>query len=64
MHVSDLAQLCSSRFQGFLPTDALPAGIGIALGPGAFEGIEQAVWVVDKLRRRPPLGAERLAGRV
>src|SRR5512139_3348285 len=58
MLIGDPAQPGSSQIKRFVPADALPAGIGIALRPGALQGIEQPVWVIDQLRGCPPLGAK------
>ena len=37
--------------QRFIPTDALPSGIGVGFGPRALERIIQALRVIDKFRR-------------
>lgn len=50
--------------EGLVPRDALPARIGIAFRPSPAERVAQPLRVVDELRRRAPLRAERLAGRV
>jgi len=60
----DLAQPGRGEVEGFVPTDALPAGVGIAFRPGGLQGIAQAVRVADEFRRGPPFGAEDLAGGV
>src|SRR5690606_2625593 len=51
-------------FQRLVPADALPAGVGIAFGPCALAGVEQALLVVDQLGRRAALGADGLARRM
>ncbi len=56
---SELAGRCGQRL---VPADALPPRIGVALGPRALQGIEEAVAAVDQLRRRAALDAERAAG--
>src|SRR6266849_4518511 len=50
------------ELERLVPADPLPARVGIALRARPFEWVEQPVGVVDQLRRRSPLGAQRLAG--
>ena len=62
MRFGDPAQPGGSQVKRFVPADTLPARVGVTLRPRALQGIEQPVRMVDELRRRPPLGAQRLAG--
>ena len=58
----DLLESRGSGIKRFVPTDTLPARIGIAFRSRALEGVEQPVGMVDELRRGPPFGAECFAG--
>lgn len=60
--VAQAAELAGGCRQRLVPADALPARIGIALGPRALHRIEQTIAAVDQLRRRPALDAKRAAG--
>src|SRR5271166_6118690 len=53
-----------SSIERLVPGDLLPAGVWVALWPGAAHGMEQPVGRFDQRRRGAPLGAQRLAGRV
>ena len=60
----DLPEPRRRHLQRLVPADPLPARVGIALRACPFQWIEQPIRMVDKFRRRPPLRAERLAGRM
>ena len=62
--LGDPAHRGGGQIQRLVPADPLPAGIGIALRPGAPQRMGQPLGVIDQLRRGAALGAERLAGRV
>src|SRR6266852_1778288 len=50
------------ELERLVPADPLPGRVGITLRARPFEWVEQPVGMIDELRRRSPLGAERLAG--
>jgi hypothetical protein len=52
------------QVQRLVPTDPLPAGVRIALRAGPTQRVSESQRVVDELRRRTSLGADRLSGRV
>ena len=64
MLVRDPAHGSGGQIERRVPADPFPAWIGIALRAGAPQRMRQPFRVIDEFRRRPPLGADRLPGRV
>ena len=60
----DAAEVRGDRVEGLVPPDLDPAGIGLALRSSPLQRTEEALRVVDDLRRDLALEAERLAGRM
>ena len=58
------AEVRGDRVEGLAPLDLDPAGIGFALRSSPLQRTEEALLVVDDLRRNFTLEAERLAGRM
>jgi hypothetical protein len=62
--VRDPAQGGGGQIECLVPANPFPAGIGVALRAGAPQWMGQPLRMIDQFRRRPPLGAERLPGRM
>jgi hypothetical protein len=58
------AHRSGGQVQGLVPADPFPAGVWVTLGPGAAQRVGQPLRMIDELRCRAALGAERLARRV
>ena len=62
--VGDPAHGCRRQIECFVPTDPLPAGIGVTLRARPLQRVKQPVCAMDEFRRGASLGAQRLTGRM